>query len=403
MVSLSTRLYPVFHLGGGVITARKKTNSLLAHLSVEYPEFMPLSYDACFFGPISSEAEKALDYVTRVGMVDEYFFVKRREPIHKIRALNEKGKYLANKILDDPIVLESMGLQKKKIAELSAKILFFALLPTCFTIAHTLYLDRIKKEKNLMRKSEKEKKPLVYSFNKKIETDCFEKLLGIYADYWRDLVKFGERERVDHSFAFPFAIKHNRIEERYDYLAPKLSKGSGSITAYLEEAENSKDRKTQKEFLMKLAQNNYSGFGEKVSENVRRLASDYPGIEELFVEEVISRLKDLKKHYHRIYNEGYQHIFEDFLAKMAKMTLDYLDKRDLKDRVHARVRLYKNRTVFKTHVPDEIKDKFRKDPWKWNYGLEYHMGHFPQIEPASYLVNANKEEYVRMAGFARTS
>lgn len=399
---LRPKLCLISYLSGGFFPTRKDIDVSVCDLSIKFPDFMQVKYDACFFGPLSSEIQKTVDESIDIGYFDENLVVMESEPIDRSRKLTDEGKWLGKKICSDPFLLEGMGLTEEQIPHLSASILSNITLPKSFSVAYGLFLDRIRKDPKLKRVHDEEKTPVKDILSIKPDEETFEKtfnkLINIYNDTWNWIISVDKLKRDDGGFAIPYGIVPEHIGSRYSYLQPDLEK----ISEKLSEAQKAQEKQKENNFLFDMIKNRigYMDIAEGSDTNIKSLIDEYPDIPRLYVEEVVDKLETLEKSYEKIEKEGYTHLLQ-ILTRLAKSSLDVKDNTELEERLHTKVGLNNGGSVFSTYVPDSIKKKFGADEigeGTWNYGMTYHSDHFIQTEPNTLLVYKKHEDYVKAVG-----
>jgi len=397
MISIRSILCTILYLAGGFFFARKDANATISNLSVKYPKLLPVVYDGCFFGPVSSEIEKTFEDAAKAEYFKEYYFVVRSEPTHKVRVLSEFGRLLAEKIVKNAFILEEIGLNEQQIPELSAEALCFNTLPTSFGVMNTLYLQNIRKEENLLsylKKPPVKEPPFPQEIDRGIRDESIGKLTELYDRYWNWIISVKGLRRTSVSFSLPYGIVPENIKERYRYLIPERS----DILKFLNRAEKSKKEKTQTDFLLKemTVERIVPEFSSLRAKNLNALVHMYPEIPIIYTEKLIDNLGPLEKNYEEIIKYGYNHIFDDFLKPLAELSQELFKEETLQNQLHIQFKSNGDLTRFILHIPDEMRQKFGGS---LNYGLgHYHLGHFPQVEQNTYFVDIGHEAYVIEAG-----
>jgi len=398
MIPLRSKLSLISYLAGGYFFARKDANATICNLSVKYPEFLSVAYDGCFFGPISSEIEQAFEEAMNAGYFNEYYFVVRTEPAHKVRILSDFGRSLAEKILKNPFVLEEIGLAEKQIPELSSEILCFNTLPTSYAVMNSLNLQGVEKKEVLVKRLDDpplREPPVPLEIDLRIKDESIKKLTEIYASKdWSWIISVNKLHKSRSSFSLPYGIVSENIKERYNYLIPERS----DISRFIERAEDATKKKSQEDFLLKemATERIVPNFSPQRVKNLEALIREYPEIPTFYTERLIGNLELLEKNYTQTIENGYNHIFDDFLKPLADLSQQLFQEETLKNQLHVRIEFNRNKTKFSLNIPDEMQQKFSGG---LNYGVgHYHLGHFPQAEQNSYFVDIGQEDYVVEVG-----
>jgi len=405
MVSLRLRLVLLAYVSGGTFISKKTANATFSTISDLYADYISPSWNGCFFGPISSEIEKSLNEAVAMDYFQERYWIRRGEPVHTAYILTRKGEVLAEKIFNDPFKLEEIGIPQHSLSEFCAEVLFFNTMDTHFSVAHSLYLDRVKygtTNNKFSRTTEStEAEPPVPKILRISPLEAtFDTLLNHYKESWNWIVSVDNFERIngEEKIALPYSIHSDSILDRYKY----LHLTEGIIESRLSEVESLKDDE-QISFLTNMAtRSTLPRFSEKRIENLNKIIREYPDIPQYYVDKNKEKLLLMKTALNRIERDGYNHVYNDFIIKMADLSIELKDS-DYSDRPHVLIDYKQNgvgKTVFQTVVPDEIKNAFNTQisEGTWNYGFVYHMSHFIQAAQNTLFVVKGHDEYMQRAG-----
>ncbi len=388
------KLAELMYLSGLIICEGKTARQMVANTSLYDPDYLSFTYDARFFGLVSSQIEAAFSRMSELGLLENLYNVKESHPVHHARKLSETGKKLAKKGLE--------LIKGEKLESLAAEVLSVTAVPIPISTAWGFYRAYIDpKRPDPLEKDVVEGRAFPQDIYSTISEDSVNSLVELFKTKYDWLVEsFAvEKHKPGREYFFSFSIKPEGIRDRYHYLTIT----EPHIENMLAEFEKVKTAEKAKLLLMKYAQAEFPDLEVNRQSYLEKLLEDYgDGIAYAYVVRVRNKLKDIKDSIPRedgIFH-SYHRILDKLLGTLAQASreqygpnsrlgvhISVLPKIPLIQPAIASARVY---------LPEDIRRKVAREAAskKYHFGVDLHILHLPQILERLYLLECGQYDAV---------
>lgn len=393
MKLLSDKINFAIYIAGGGVLSKKPFDAIMLNLLEECPHFFlddGINLDACWWGPISSIIDRALNDNVRAKMQYKQYWASENEPITPLWYMNYDDISEYSKLLDSPYLLKKLGIDDEKLKEIVADSLVFCLLPKAVSVAfsfcvqHVKYYDKFRKDR---RNIPKDIRLEIYPS----KTDIKE-VLSIYKDYFPEIVIKDytiEREASTTRYYIPYKILLTReeIDEKFNYLRMNF----GFYNKLCKKYEKKKDKFL--DYLIELTPIKFlKALRKDVIDSLKNKFSD---LSALVHNRATNLISELHKNFDKIEKEGYYKVIYNVIGGLAEFSVEVFDNDNYKENICAGIEVSQvTGTRFFTHFPERIIREFKRfaklEKGTWNYGLVHHLESFIQLEPILLYVYSRK-------------